>query len=234
VNPLRGISSQNREMPVAEPLPTTLRLRKPAAARYLLISWLFAQKAVSEAVATVVHFNASPETLWNHIMFYEELPGQPPFLLRAFLPHPVRTNGDKTRVGTTVRCEYNGGDLVKRITTVEPPHSLQFKVIEQRLGIEDCVMAVSGSYEINQGGDGSEVVLTTNYRAYLRPRWAWRPLEKLLIGQLHRHILDAMLVSAASIADAGTVMRPAAADCLAESLASGGCACTISRFHSRP
>lgn len=113
-------------MQMAEPMPTTLRLRKYAAGGYRLLGWLFARKAVSEAVATRVHFNASPEAVWNHIMFYEEVPGRPPFLLRALLPHPVRTEGDKTLVGATVRCAYKGGHLVKRITTVEPPHFLKF------------------------------------------------------------------------------------------------------------
>jgi Polyketide cyclase / dehydrase and lipid transport len=228
------ISGQNREMRVAEPMATTPRPRKPAVGRYRLVSWLCAPKAVSEAVTTRVRFNASPKAIWNHIMFYEELPGRPPFLLRALLPHPVRTEGDKTRVGATVRCEYRGGDLVKRITAVKPHHSLQFEVIEQSLGIEDCVMAVNGSYEINRSGDGSEVVLTTNYRAYLRPSWAWRPLEKLLVSQLHRHILDGILASVASIAVADPVMRPVAADSLAESLASGGLTCTTLRLRSRP
>ena len=32
-----------------------------------------------------------------HVL-YEEVPGRPPFLLRTFLPHPVRTEGDKTRL----------------------------------------------------------------------------------------------------------------------------------------
>jgi hypothetical protein len=204
------IRGQNPEIQVAAPVPTALRPRKPAAGRYRLLSWLFARKAVSEAVATKVHCNASPAVVWNHIRFYEELPGQPPFLLRALLPQPVGTEGDKSRVGATVRCAYTSGYLVKCVTTVNPPHLMQFEVIEQRLGIEGCVMAVSGSYEINRSGDRSEVVLTTNYRAYLRPRWAWQPLERRLVGRLHRYILDGMLASVASVADAGPIMRPAA------------------------
>ena len=41
-------------------------------------------------------------------MLYEEVPGHPPFLLRALLPNPVRTQGDKSRIGATVRCTYTG------------------------------------------------------------------------------------------------------------------------------
>lgn len=184
------ISSRETKLQVTERMPTTQRARNHAASRYRIVSWLFAGEAVRESVATQVHLNASPEMIWNHIMLYEEVPGQLPFLLRALLPHPVRTEGDKTRVGTMVRCAYRGGDLVKRITGVEPPHFLQFEVIEQCLGIESCTLTLGGSYQIHPCEDAADVLLTTNYRAYLRPRILWRPLEALLVGQLHNHILD--------------------------------------------
>ena len=123
-------------------------------------------------------------------MFYEEVPGRPPFPLGVLLPHPIRTEGNKTGTGASIRCTYGArAGLVKYIVGVEPPHSLQFEVTEQRLGIEDCVETVGGSYQIHSCGDAADVVLTTNYRAYLHPRWMWRPIEALLIGQLHKHIL---------------------------------------------
>ena len=183
------VRGRNADMQAAERMQTPRRLRTHAAGWYRLVSWLFARQGVSEVVATRIRFNASPEAVWNHIMFYEEVPGRPAFLLRALLPYPVRTEGDKTRVGATVRCAYSGGDLVKRITHVEPPHLLQFEVIEQRLGIEGCILTRGGSYQISMRGEASDVVLITNYRAYLRPRYLWRPLEALLVSQLHNHIL---------------------------------------------
>lgn len=125
-------------------------------------------------------------------MLYEEVPRRPPFPLRALLPHPVRTVGDKARVGGTVRCVYQAGDLVKRITTVEPASLLQFEVVEQNLGVENCILTLGGSYRISPCGDEADVVLITNYRAYLRPRPIWRPLELFLVRQLHCHILGGM------------------------------------------
>jgi hypothetical protein len=202
------------------------------AGRYWLLSWLSARKAVSEAVATRVHCDASPETVWKRIIFYEEVPGRAPFLLRVLLPRPVRTEGDKSAVGGMVQCTYKAGDLVKRITAVEPPCLVKFEVIEQRLGIEGCVIALGGSYEIRQCGDGADVVLTTNYRAYLRPRGLWRPLERLLAGQLHTHILNGMR---ADVPHGAAAMRRAAMECLTrERNARGGLACTPSPSRSRP
>jgi hypothetical protein len=173
-------------------LPGEMRSASHARTLPLVLGWLFGGRAVNEVISTQVYFTANPETIWNRIAFYEEVPGQPPFLLRAFMPHPVQTMGEKTAVGARIRCLYQGGDLVKRITAIEPPHRILFDVLEQRLGIEDCVVALGGSYEIDGNGNGSDVVLTTKYKAYLHPRRVWRPLERLIAGQLHRHVLDGM------------------------------------------
>lgn len=188
-------SGQNAEVSAPSASPKTVGTESPAGAWFCLVGWLFPRNAVTEMVTTSVHFNASPETLWQRILLYEEVPMRPPFLLRFLLPHPVRTEGDKSRVGATIQCKYNGGDLVKRIKVVNPPYLVQFEVIEQRLGIEGCITAIGGSYELRPRGDGTEIVLLTSYRGHLRPRYLWRPLERYLARQLHRHILEGMRVS---------------------------------------
>jgi len=156
------------------------------------VGLLFPRNARSEAVETTLHLNATPEEVWHGILFYEEVPRRPLWFLRIFLPRPVRTDGKKTRIGAIVRCTYDSGHLLKRITAVEPPRLMRFDVLEQRLGVEDCVSMLQGSYEIRATRDGSQVVLTTHYCSRLRPRWLWRPLERCLAHRLHRHILDGM------------------------------------------
>jgi hypothetical protein len=156
------------------------------------VGLLFPRNEQSEAVETALHLNATPEEVWHGILLYEEVPRRPLWLLRIFLPRPIRTEGEKTRVGAIVRCTYDGGHLLKRITAVEPARLVRFDVLEQRLGIEDCVSMSRGSYEIRATAAGSQVVLTTHYRSRLRPRWLWRPLERYLAHRVHRHILDGM------------------------------------------
>jgi hypothetical protein len=170
------------------------------------VSQLFAREAVSESVATRMHFDAWPEAVWEGLVLYEEIPGHPPLLLRAFLPHPLRTEGDKTRIGELVRCTYSEGILVKRITAVEPPYLLRFDVVEQNLGIEGCVLTKGGSYRSSPCEGGTDVTLVTHYLAYLRPRRLWRPLEAMLVRRLHRHILSAVR---AALLPAGSVARAA-------------------------
>ncbi len=204
---------------------------KCAATWYGAISPLFARKAVSETVATQICFNGRPEHVWNHLLFYEEVPGPPPLLLRALLPHPVRTEGVKNRVGSSVRCVYRGGDLVKRITKVEPAHLLQFEVIEQHLGIESCILTLGGSYEIDVCGPETEVTAITNYLAYLQPRRLWRPLEAFLARQLHRHILRAVRLGVLS---GDPLRRPFVAESLSSKyVPSGDLGCTPPQSSSR-
>jgi hypothetical protein len=164
----------------------------PARAVPKLLSRLFAGSPVAEKVSTRVHLRGRPEAVWNAIIFYEEVPGHAPLPLRWFMPAPVRTVGAKSAIGAKVRCVYKSGHLVKRISVLDSPHLLRFDVLEQHLGIEGCAVAKGGSYEIYHRGDESDIVLTTRYRAFLHPRWLWRPLEKLVAHQLHKHVLNGM------------------------------------------
>ncbi len=208
----------------------TVKILPRARRWHRVLSWLFAREAVNETVETCLHFEVSPATVWNLIMFYEEVPGRPPFPLRVFMPCPVRTDGSKTSIGATVRCIYDGGDMVKRITDIKPPSLIEFEVTDQDLGIEGCVVARGGSYAIFPSGDGTNIVLTTRYSAYLHPRLLWRPLEKLVTGQLHRHVLNGMRSSLPS--NTGEVPLPAEPP-TSQSGTEGELICAVSQSPSR-
>jgi len=200
---------------------------------YRLLSFFFARKPESEAVATQFHFDAAPEAVWNRILFYEEVPVRAPLLLRTLLPQPVRTEGNKTTPGATVRCIYSAGEVVKRIIAVERTRCIKFEVIDQRLGIERCARTLAGSYRLQSCPDGTDVELVTKYRAYLRPRFLWRTIETVLVRQLHKHILGGIRASIPV-----TTAKPASYPTLTESLKPqsappGGLACTISESRSR-
>jgi hypothetical protein len=154
-------------------------------------SW-FSANPESEPVTTRIKLDASPEVVWTTLSFYEEVPRRPGLALLLFLPRPIHSEGEKTKVGGTVRCQYEGGYLLKRITAAEPGRLLRFQVLEQHLGIENCVSMDEGSYDMRATVTGSEVLLTTRYRGHLRPRALWRPFERLLAHRLHGHILEGM------------------------------------------
>ena len=156
-----------------------------------LVGRMFRPNLSIDVVTTTARFDAPPDDVWQRMLFYEDVPQRPSLLLRLLLPTPVRTQGSK-EVGTVVACTYSRGGLTKRITVLEPPRLVRFEVLEQHLGVERCMTTVEGSYEFRAEGPGTRVALTTQYHGHLRPRRLWRPLERLLAHQLHRHILDGM------------------------------------------
>lgn len=144
-------------------------------------------------VRTQLKVDATPQEAWNAIMFYEDVDHAPPWLLRLALPQPIRSVGDKSRVGGDVRCFYDKGYLAKRITRREEPRVLAFDVVEQRVQIEHDAALKSGSFEIEPTADGKAIIrLTTRYERKLAPRFAWEPIEQHVIHTLHGHVLEGM------------------------------------------
>jgi len=155
----------------------------------------FKGEETEELVKTTVSLPAVPERCWTAVVFYEEIPGVAPRLLRAVLPAPVRTRGSKSGPGAQVDCVYTSGFLTKRIVELSPPNRLVFDVVASHLGIEDCASAVQGAYILRPTKTGSEIVLTTLYRTALGPRWMFRPLEAWVMHSLHRYVLHGLVRS---------------------------------------
>ncbi|MDX1502241.1 MAG: SRPBCC family protein [Thermoanaerobaculia bacterium] len=146
-----------------------------------------------ESVSTRRVLPVTPSEAWDRILFYEEVPFDPPLLARIGVPHPVRTEGRVTGVGDVKRCIYTTGHLRKRITRYRRDEELVFDVIEQR-GIEDrSAELLAGSFRFEELPDGSTaVILTTTYRPLLQARPVWRPFERAVAHALHGHVLDGM------------------------------------------
>jgi hypothetical protein len=161
----------------------------------------FAGGAVAELVETESLFTVPQQEAWRRIVFYEETPAPLRWPLCAVLPQPLGLRGNKTEAGSLVQCLYRGGSLVKQVTVMMPPRTLCFRVLHQNLGIEDGVRALDGYYELAPQGAGCRVTLATHYQSRMHPRWLWKPLEKLFLTQLHRHILASMQTPAQAKAE---------------------------------
>jgi len=144
-------------------------------------------------VATKMTFTASPDEVWNRLMFYEQIEERPPLHLRLLLPEPINTVGSKSAVGDEARCNYQNGYLVKRVTEIEPGQRYAFEVAEQALPIRGGMTLSGGEYRLQPlEGGRTEVTLSTRYRSLLRPRWLWGLIEVMVCHAFHRHILRAM------------------------------------------
>lgn len=156
------------------------------------------EDAVSEAtqattIVTRMVFRASPGRTWQSLMFYEEVDARPPLHLRLLLPVPVRTEGDKSRVGGEAMCLYEHGHLVKRATRIDEPELYEFEVAEQKLALGGTMRLSGGRYTLREVAEGrTEVAVETRYSSTKWPRWLWRPLERFVCHMFHRFLLRTM------------------------------------------
>ena len=148
--------------------------------------------AQAETVTTSVIIPASVGRAWNSLMFYDQVKGDPPPLFRLGMPRPLYTTGSAAKVGDTKVCVYDKGRLAKKITARQPGRLLSFVVTEQ--GFERHAMRLNSGSFIFEPIDTTHtrVTLSTTYTPLMRPRWCWRPFEKLAVHTLHGHVLAGM------------------------------------------
>jgi hypothetical protein len=144
-------------------------------------------------VSTALTIHATPQQVWDSILFYEQVEHAPPWLLRLALPRPVRAEGSKAAVGDVTRCVYERGHVVKRVTRRVDQRELAFEVLDQHLHFERDVTLRDGTFCLESlGVRGTRVRLTTRYVRHLSPAWLWEPLERKILHTLHGHVLEGM------------------------------------------
>ena len=143
------------------------------------------------SVTTCQDFFAAPGAVWNALMFYEEIAEDRPFLLRRFLPTPIRSQGCKSTIGGEVKCQYVGGHLVKRATHII---RAQLCLRDRRTKSLLCgIRLLGGAYTLRvRAEDCTRVALATHYASLNCPRWAFGRLEAAVCHSFHRYILSAM------------------------------------------
>lgn len=144
------------------------------------------------SVTTCQDFFGPADTVWDALMFYEEIVEPRPFLLHRFLPSPIGTQGCKSQVGSDVKCRYVGGHLLKRVTRIVRGHHYAFEVVEQNLALVGIRLR-GGDYTLRMiSKDRTQVALATHYESPNCPRWLFGRVEAVICHSFHRYILSAM------------------------------------------
>jgi len=149
-------------------------------------------KSRGASVSTEAILPATSTIVWAALVFYEEVTHRPPLLLRALLPHPLRSEGDKRNVGSIVRCTYREGHLLKIITDVDEGRMVAFDVCEQELHIAGGARLLGGSTVIQSVNSlDTRVTLTTRYTLPGRRVAGVRCwISAQVTHAFHRHLME--------------------------------------------
>jgi uncharacterized membrane protein YhaH (DUF805 family) len=161
--------------------------------------------AAQYSVTTTVDISAAPETVWNHVVQFSELPPPTDLFFRAGIAYPIRARIWGRGVGAVRHCEFSTGPFVEPITVWDEPHLLAFDVTQQPHPMRELspyreldtphlngfFQSRHGQFLLTRLADGTTRLSgTTWYTQSLWPGSYWRVWSDYLVHKIHSRVLE--------------------------------------------
>ncbi|HUQ99312.1 MAG TPA: DUF805 domain-containing protein [Gemmatimonadaceae bacterium] len=162
-------------------------------------------------VVTAVDVDAPAETVWEHVVAFDEIRAPLQWYFRAGISYPLRAEIAGSGVGAVRRCEFSTGAFVEPITVWNAPKTLAFDVISQpapltELSIYSKVYAphIDGFFQSRRGefrltplaGGRTRLEGHTWYSVSLYPQGYWRAISEPVLHAIHQRVLDQVKLEA--------------------------------------
>ena len=155
-------------------------------------------------VVTAVDVAAPPQTVWAHVVRFDEIKDLPDWLFRTGIAFPISATIDGSGVGAIRRCQFSTGAFVEPITVWDEPRRLAFDVIDQpppmrELSPYSKVYAphLDGFFRSSHGEfllipirGGTRLEGHTWYSVDIHPQGYWRAMSDVLLHRIHQRVLD--------------------------------------------
>lgn len=146
-----------------------------------------------ETVVSSVVVEGTLEETWDQILAREDISASRPLLLRLGLPVPQRCTLEGSGVGATRTCHFDSGVIEERVTTWEPPHRLDVRIVRSTLPGRHWLGFVSALYEMEEESPGRvRITRSTTISSKLRPGAYWRHFERMGVEAEHRYLFDGL------------------------------------------
>ena len=147
----------------------------------------------TEIVESTITIKASPETIWDAMIEFDDVTGSRPLLMRMGLPVPQSCSVKGSGVGSERICRFNSGFIRERVTRWNAPYRLEFDVEEVQLPGRHWLGFRKAAYTLEQHDNGNtKVTRTTTVTSTLRPAFYWRFFERLGTETEHDYILQSL------------------------------------------
>ncbi len=180
-----------------------------AAILALVGGWEGAARApASYETVTAVEIDAPPETVWEHVVSFSELPppaGLSELPFRLGIAYPLRARIEGRGVGAVRHCEFSTGPFVEPITTWDPPRRLSFDVVAQPDAMHEWspyrdvhpphldgfIRSTRGEFRlVALPGGRTRLEGSTWYELAIFPAPYWRLWSDLLVHRIHTRVLE--------------------------------------------
>jgi uncharacterized membrane protein YhaH (DUF805 family) len=156
------------------------------------------------AVSTEIIIDAPPETVWENVVSFSDLPPPQSALLKTGVAYPIRARITGEGVGAVRYCEFSTGAFVEPITVWDAPKLLAFSVESQPRAMDEmspyddlhtphldgALRSHRGQFQLELLEDGrTRLVGTTWYENKMWPANYWKLWSDLLIHAIHNEVL---------------------------------------------
>ena len=163
-----------------------------------------------------IEIEAPPQTVWNHVVSFSELPPPREWIFKTGIAYPIRAEIKGRGAGAVRYCVFSTGSFVEPITVWEEPRLLRFGVLKNPPPMQEWTLYedihpphLDGFFLSQQGQfrlksiSGNRTLLegTTWYYHNLWPESYWRFWSDMIIHNIHLRVLKHIKSTAESQSD---------------------------------
>jgi uncharacterized membrane protein YhaH (DUF805 family) len=156
-------------------------------------------------VRTVMEVKAPPETVWQQVVSFSEIPPPREMLFRAGIAYPLRAEITGRGPGAVRRCIFSTGPFVEPIEVWDEPRLLKFGVTENPAPLNELTPYghidpphLHGYFVSREGqflltplpGGGTRLEGTTWYQDAMWPGSYWHLWSDYIIHRIHLRVLN--------------------------------------------
>jgi hypothetical protein len=161
-------------------------------------------KAPEFVVRTSIEVQAPPETVWNQVVAFAEIPPPTEMLFQAGIAYPIRAEITGRGVGAIRHCVFSTGAFVEPIEIWDEPRLLKFGVTASPPPLEEMTpyghiepRHLRGYFGSEDGqfvltalpGGGTRLEGTTRYQNAMWPAAYWHVWSDYVIHRIHLRVL---------------------------------------------
>lgn len=170
------------------------------------------ERGIAE-ISTSIEIDAAPERVWDELIAFDEIKGQPELIFRMGIAYPVRARIEGRGVGAIRYCEFSTGPFVEPITVWDAPRRLAFDVTDQPAALQEWspyrrvyAQHSDGYFRSARGefrlvelpGSRTRLEGSTWYTLKIYPQAYWGTISDLLLRRIHLRVLEQIKLQAES------------------------------------
>jgi uncharacterized membrane protein YhaH (DUF805 family) len=177
----------------------------------LVLSWPILTGAESKfathppvyPVESIMEINAPPETVWNNVVTFSQLPEPTEWVFRTGIAYPIRAKIQGRGVGAVRRCIFSTGEFVEPIEIWNEPHQLVFGVKTMPMPmhewsykkihpphLDQYLQVTHGEFRLEPlPGNRTRLIGTTWYSNKVWPSLYWKAWSDGIIHTVHLRVL---------------------------------------------